>query len=125
MRRFAGICIITKDVTRLSSFYQEVLQAPYQQEGDNFAFETEGALFTIFSHQGMEHFVPGIMDGAGCGSYTIEFQVENIDEEYERLTQIGVPCVKPPVSYPWGRRSAWFRDPDGNILNFFQDIRAR
>jgi hypothetical protein len=27
--------------------------------------------------------------------------------------------VKPPTTQSWGRRSIWFRDPDGNNVNFF------
>ena len=122
MRRFTGICIITKDVNRLSNFYRQILQVEARQEGDNFSFATEGALFSIFSYDGMEQMVPGCMEGVGGGSHAIDFEVDNIDEEYERLTQMGVPCIKPPITYPWGRRSAWFRDPDGNIVNFFSAV---
>jgi catechol 2,3-dioxygenase-like lactoylglutathione lyase family enzyme len=59
---------------------------------------------------------------AGCWAreFTIEFQVETVDREYERLRQMAVPIVNPPTSYPWGRRAVWFRDPDGNIVNFYQ-----
>ncbi|HKW35048.1 MAG TPA: nuclear transport factor 2 family protein [Candidatus Acidoferrum sp.] len=27
--------------------------------------------------------------------------------------------VKPPTTQPWGTRSVYFRDPDGNLVNFF------
>ena len=30
--------------------------------------------------------------------------------------------VKPPTTQPLGLRSIWFRDPDGNILNFFASV---
>ena len=33
-----------------------------------------------------------------------------------------MPIVKPPTTQPWGRRSVWFRDPDGNIVNFYADV---
>lgn len=124
MKRFAGVCIITKDVDRLGNFYHELLQVDYEREGDNLAFSTEGALFTIYSVRGMEHMAPGSMEGAGQGSFTIEFEVENVDREFEHLTEMGIPCIKPPITYPWGRRSAWFRDPDGNIINLFTPVPA-
>ncbi len=65
---------------------------------------------------------PGSMEGAGCGSFTIDLEVPDVDQEYEHLTYMGVPCVKPPETYPWGRRSAWFRDPDGNIVNCYSRV---
>lgn len=119
MRRFNGICIITRDVDRLGSFYNNLLHVEMQRDGDNIAFESEGAQLSIFSSQGMERMVPGCMESTGCGNFTIDFEVENIDQEYEHLTHLGIPCVKPPITYPWGRRSAWFRDPDDNLVNLF------
>ena len=44
------------------------------------------------------------------------------DADAARLVAAGAPVVKPPTSQPWGRRSAWFRDPDGNVVNLYQDL---
>jgi predicted enzyme related to lactoylglutathione lyase len=119
MKRFNGICILTKDVERLGSFYRDLLQVPDQQDGDNIVFGTQGAEFSIFSQQGMEQMAPGSMEGVGSGCFTIDFEVEDVDAQHELMIKKGIPCIKPPITYPWGRRSAWFRDPDGNILNFY------
>ncbi|NLX35663.1 MAG: hypothetical protein GXY68_03120 [Chloroflexi bacterium] len=27
--------------------------------------------------------------------------------------------VKLPKTHPWGARSVWFRDPNGNIISFY------
>jgi catechol 2,3-dioxygenase-like lactoylglutathione lyase family enzyme len=48
--------------------------------------------------------------------------VEDVDEEYERLKSLNVEFVKLPQNHPWGCRSLWFRDPDGNIIDFFTII---
>jgi catechol 2,3-dioxygenase-like lactoylglutathione lyase family enzyme len=32
--------------------------------------------------------------------------------------------VKRPTTQPWGRRSIWFRDPDGNVVNFNAPVPA-
>ena len=52
----------------------------------------------------------------------IEFEVEDVDQEFERLQAMNVEIVKPPTTQPWGRRSVWFRDPDGNIVNFYASV---
>ncbi len=119
MKRFNGICILSKDVERLVNFYRQLLHVEVDREGDNAAFHTEGAELSIFSYQGMERMVPGSMVEAGCGCFTVDFEVDDVDRDYEQLAGQGGPCIKPPVTYPWGRRSAWFRDPDGNIVNLF------
>jgi catechol 2,3-dioxygenase-like lactoylglutathione lyase family enzyme len=122
MSRFNGICIITQDVRRLRDFYRDVLQA--EAEGDDvfIAFSTEGGELSLFTEQGMEQMAPGSMKAAGHGSYTLEFEVEDVDREYERLAKMNIPIVKPPTTQPWGRRSVWFRDPDGNIVNFYAKV---
>jgi catechol 2,3-dioxygenase-like lactoylglutathione lyase family enzyme len=118
MRRFNGICIITRDVRRLREFYRNVLEA--EPEGDDTfaAYTSLGAMLAFYTESGMEQMAPGSTQGAGRGAYTMEFEVQDVDREYERLTGLGVTIVKPPTTQPWGRRSVWFRDPDGNVVNF-------
>ena len=124
MRRFNGICVITCDVRRLSDFYRNVLEV--EPEGDEtFAFFTSlGAELSFYTEIGMETLAPGSTQGAGRGAYTMEFEVQDVDREYERLTRLGVTIVKAPTTQPWGRRSVWFRDPDGNIVNFSAPVPA-
>jgi catechol 2,3-dioxygenase-like lactoylglutathione lyase family enzyme len=122
MRRFNGICIVTRDVRRLRDFYRDVLQV--ESEGDDVftAFSTEGADLSLFTEQGMEQMAPGSMKAAGHGGCTLEFEVEDVDREYERLTKMNIPIVKPPTTQPWGLRSVWFLDPDDNIVNFYANV---
>jgi len=118
MRRFHGICLITRDVARLRAFYRDVLELEPEGDGAFCAFPTPGAGLSIYSVEGTEAMAPGLTEGAGTGSYTLEFEVGDVDAEHARLLALGVPIVKPPETYPWGRRAVWFRDPDGNIINF-------
>ena len=78
-------------------------------------------MFSIFSTDGMEKMAPGSTHETGSGSCNIEFEIEDVDGEHRRLTKMGVPIVKPPTTQPWGRRSFWFSDPDGNTVNFYTD----
>ncbi len=117
--RFNGICLITRDVPRLRSFYAAVLQEETEGDDTFTALAIQGAALSIFTEEGMEHMAPGSMQHSGCGRYTLEFEVEDVDKEYERLKAMNIIFVKPPTTQTWGRRSVWFRDPDGNIINFF------
>ncbi|WP_306298623.1 glyoxalase/bleomycin resistance/extradiol dioxygenase family protein [Sphingobacterium sp. JB170] len=49
----------------------------------------------------------------------IEFFVENVDDDYERIKNLTSDIVQKPTTMPWGNRSLLFRDPDGNLINFF------
>ncbi len=117
--RVNGISILTRDVPRLRSFYTEVLRVEAEGDETFTALRTEGASLSLFTEEGMEAMAPGSMAGAGRGSYTLEVEVEDVDGEYERLQSLGVTFVKHPTTQTWGRRSVWFRDPDGNIVNFY------
>lgn len=41
--------------------------------------------------------------------------LQDTDEAYEKLKARGVHFIKPPTTQPWGQRTAYFTDPDGNI----------
>jgi catechol 2,3-dioxygenase-like lactoylglutathione lyase family enzyme len=120
--RFHGISLLTRDLPRLRAFYCEVLQA--EAEGDDgFCFVlTGGASLSLFAAEWMEAMVPDALAGAGTGSFTIEVEVADVDAEAARLAALNVPVVKPPTTQPWGRRSMWIRDPDGNIVNLFAPV---
>ncbi len=122
MRKFTGMCLITPDVPRLSAFYRDLLDVKMQGDQTHAELLTKPTGMAIFSNAGMEQLAPNSMQGAGHGSFTLEFQVEDADSEYVRLLKMAVPIVKPPTTYPWGRRAVWFRDPDGNIVNFYQVV---
>jgi catechol 2,3-dioxygenase-like lactoylglutathione lyase family enzyme len=123
MKKFTGVCLITRDVPRLGAFYRDLLEVEMQGDQVHAELFTEGAGLFIFSEDGMEQMAPRSMQGAGHGSFTIEFQVEDVDKEAGRLLRMGVPIVKQPTTYSWGRRAVWFRDPDGNIVNFYQIVK--
>ncbi|MFE9438273.1 VOC family protein [Streptomyces sp. NPDC006602] len=118
---FTGTCLITDHVPALAAFYAAVLDAEVQG-GDPFArVAVPGAVLSFFSTQGMESMLPGSTAAASSGGFTLEFQVTDVDARHEGLLAQRVHILKPPTTQPWGRRSVWLRDPDGNIVNLYQD----
>ncbi|MFP4017239.1 MAG: VOC family protein [Halanaerobiales bacterium] len=120
---FAGICLITDNVSRLTEFYSRILSVEVEGDDTHVELKIRGDSITIFSVEGMESMAPGSMQGAGYGSLTIGFKVDDVDLEYERVRAMGVEIVKLPETYTWGTRSFWFKDPDGNIVNFFSEVK--
>jgi len=51
--------------------------------------------------------------------------VSDVDQEYARLQKIVRDWVKPPTTQSWGTRSIYFRDPDGNLIDFYTWVRAQ
>jgi catechol 2,3-dioxygenase-like lactoylglutathione lyase family enzyme len=120
--KFYEVCLITGNVPALADFYARVLGNTAKGDEQYAELNTDGALLAIFSINGMERMAPHSMQGAGYGSITLGFEVQDVDAEYERLKTLGVEFVLLPTTHPWGARSFWFRDPDGNIVDFFSHL---
>ena len=67
----------------------------------------------------MALFGEGAAQPAANKSVIIEFLVDNVDEDYERIKELTNEIVVEPITMPWGNRSLLFRDTDGNLIYFF------
>lgn len=52
----------------------------------------------------------------------IEWVVDDVDAEYERLQPLVSEWEQEPKTMPWGNRSILFSDPDGNLIDFFTPV---
>ncbi|QMW04541.1 VOC family protein [Spirosoma foliorum] len=119
---FSSIRIITADIKRLIDFYQQITRQPLTQYTADFAeLRTDTATLAIGSTNTLALFGGAkVTQSTQNQSVIIEFRVDDVDAEYNRLaTFIGDSLVQPPTTMPWGNRSLLFRDPDGNLVNFF------
>lgn len=119
MKVLRSVCIITRDVAALRDFHQDVLEITAAGDDDFVTFCTDGAKFSLFARENLERWTPDLMGDAGTSNCFLEFEVPDVDAEYERLLALNVDIAKPPTTQPWGVRSVWFRDPDGNLVNFY------
>jgi catechol 2,3-dioxygenase-like lactoylglutathione lyase family enzyme len=113
-------CLITNDVKSLTQFYAQVLQAEPHKTGDDYVeFQTHTGTLALFAGHAQESYIPGSAIPGQNHSAILEFRVGNVDEEYARLRPFVKSWVKEPTTQPWGTRSIYFRDPDGNLVDFF------
>jgi uncharacterized glyoxalase superfamily protein PhnB len=113
-------CLITVDAKRLVEFYQPVLNRKAKWSGPDYAeFATGAGRLAIFSASAQQKYIPGSADAAQNRSVILEFKVADADAEYRRLQGLVKDWVKPPSTQPWGTRSIYFRDPDGNLVDFY------
>ncbi len=116
----ANICLITQNVRQLSAFYEQVLQKkPHQISESYVEFPTGAGVLAIFAADAQEKYIPGSAVPAMNKSAILEFRVNDPDREFARLQSIVKTWVKPPTTQPWGTRSFCFRDPDGNLVDYF------
>ncbi|HTW62065.1 MAG TPA: VOC family protein [Terracidiphilus sp.] len=118
-------CLVTNDVKGLAAFYARVLQIEPQWSGDSYVeFRTGAGVLALFSAEAQDKYIPGAARPAQNHSAILEFRVSDVDREYARLGNT-VRWVKGPTTQPWGTRSIYFRDPDGNLIDFFTAARKR
>jgi len=70
----------------------------------------------------MAMFSAGAARPADNHTAIIEFRVDDVDGEYRKLKTVASEVVQEPTNMPWGNRSLLFRDPDGNLINFFTPV---
>ncbi len=111
------------DIKRLVSFFESATTLPAKWFTEDFA-EIASPSFTIAigSTRTLSFFGEGIAEPASNKSVILEFLVQNVDEDYERIKGLATEIVQAPTNMPWGNRSLLFRDPDGNLINFFTPV---
>jgi len=119
---FAQSRLVTDDVQKLAGFYASLLGVPVTL--NEYYVEVPAGLVTVgFSRRKFTEFWRG---PAECdersrwrGASILDFQVEDVDAECERIAALGATLVMPPATQPWGSRATIFTDPDGNPINVF------
>ncbi|APR38475.1 VOC family protein [Paraburkholderia sp. SOS3] len=119
---FVSTRIITDDIKGLVRFYEELgLTAAWLT--DEFAeLASPSCTLAIGTTRTMNQFFGAAATPASNRSVIIEFRVQDADDEHRKLLAMSADIVQPPTTQPWGNRSLLFRDPDGNLINFFTPI---
>jgi len=120
---FVSIRIITGDVARLVAFYEKATGVQANWSTEDFAeFRTTRATLAIGSTRTVPLFAPGAARPADNHTVIIEFLVDDVDGVHQNLAGFVEDFVNEPTTMPWGNRSLLFRDPDGNLVNFFTPV---
>ncbi|RMI30430.1 VOC family protein [Nocardia stercoris] len=124
--KLVSIRLITDDVQRLVSFYQQVTGVEATWATTDFAeIATPAGTLAIGSTRTVALFAAGSARPADNHTAIIEFLVPDVDADYRRLRDAVEDFVNEPTTMPWGNRSLLFRDPDGNLINLFTPVTAR
>jgi len=120
---FAATRIITDDVDGLVAFYEAVTGGTVERLHPLFAqLNTSIGSLAIASSATAGLLGEGAVEPAANRSVLLDFLVTDVDAEYQRLQGVVTSFVNEPTDMPWGNRSLLFRDPDGNLVNFFAPL---
>lgn len=104
--------IFTSQMVEIAAFYQAGfdLDDPVEQDRHR-GFQLDGF------YLGIDH----IDDAANSpGGVSLWFRVDDLDETFERLVELGAEVRYGPTDTPWGDRLAAVFDPDGNMVGLSQ-----
>ena len=117
--------LITDDIKCLVGFYEQAIGlSPKWYTEDYAELATPSCTLAIGSKRSMDLFGAGAARPADNHSAILEFRVDDVDKEYEKLENLVGDFVQRPTTQPWGNRSLLFRDPDGNLINLYTPVSA-
>ena len=113
--------LVTEDVQRLTRFYERITgaKAAILNRGYVEFQHSPCAGLAITATSPTRAYGESVLAPSRNRSLVLDFEVENVDSHYARLKDSVSDWVLPPTDMPWGNRSMLFRDPDGNLINFF------
>ena len=124
---FAEVGLKVKDLPRMLSFYQEFLGLEIELEGENHVFlkvgELESPLGAVGHPQMLVLFDRGAeLDIAMSTLDHLAFEIpgDEYDAQWRRLEARGFELRERsyPETLAWKARSLFFRDPEGNVIEF-------
>jgi len=117
--KFASTRLIAADIKAMVAFYEMVTGLQATWLAPVFAeIETSAATLAIGAVETVALWREGSAEPGANRTAYIEFQVEDIDAEYERLKD-KVPLVHELKMMPWGNKTFQFRDPEGTAVSLY------
>ncbi|MFT4307614.1 MAG: VOC family protein [Microbacterium sp.] len=118
--QFAATRIVTDDVDHLVAFYEKITGVTAVRLHPLFAeLRTDSGTLAIASAATVPLLGENAAEARANRSVTLDFLVDDVDAIYPALRDVVDVFVNEPTTMPWGNRSLLFRDPDGNLVNFF------
>ena len=128
--QIALITILTDNVPALTRFYQDALGFSVKTDmGEYIEFESEGVRFAVCARSIMKNATgdPSFAENRVGQSFELAFPLvlpAEVDGAYAEILARGAKPIQSPANMPWGQRTAFFADPDGNIHELFADLPA-
>lgn len=119
------ITIFTEELPLTKAFYSDVFGLPLvYEDAVSAVFKFDNLLLNLLQASEAPKLVePASVGAAGAGArYMPTIRVDDADEICAELARHGVTLLNGPMDRPWGRRTAAFRDPAGNVWEIAEHL---
>lgn len=118
-----GIGLFVDDMPQMIRFYRDVLGFEIKEAEDavNVYLVKDGTLFMLYEKKNFEkmtsrryEYVKGLNGHFEIALYVDTF--EEVDAAFARVVALGAQPVLEPETEPWGQRTCYIADPEGNLI---------
>jgi lactoylglutathione lyase len=117
--------IFARDLVAMRGFYERILGLKLERElGPSWIeFRVGSAILALTEHGLLFNDLP---TPSGALSLQLAFRMSRaeVDACAQALRELGVRIESGPTDRPWGHRTLFFRDPDGNVLECYAELGA-
>ena len=121
--RLDGYGLSVNDMAVMIRFYRDVLGFDIKEaeDTDNVYLVKDGTLFLLYGRKDFEkltnkryEYLKGVNAHSEMALYFDTF--EEVDEQYQNAIKNGAVSLLEPTTEPWGQRTCFITDPEGNII---------
>ncbi|MBQ3376058.1 MAG: VOC family protein [Erysipelotrichaceae bacterium] len=121
--RLDGFGLLVNDMGKMIRFYRDVLGFEIREAEDteNVYLVKDGTLFLLYGRDDFEkmthreyEYVKGINGHFELALYVDTF--EEVDKAYWEAVKKGATGIMEPTLEPWGQRTCYIADPEGNLI---------
>ena len=121
--RLDGFGLFVEDMGRMVRFYRDVLGFEIKEAEDtsNVYLVKDGTLFLLYGRKDFEkmtdrryEYVKGLNGHSELCLYVDTFG--EVDEAFRDAVAKGAQPVLEPTTEPWGQRTCYIADPEGNLI---------
>ena len=121
--RLDGFGLLVDDMAKMIRFYRDVLGFEIREPEDasNVYLVKDGTLFLLYGRKDFEEltrhrydYVKGLNGHSEIALYVDTF--EEVDAAFSNAVANGAQPVLAPETEPWGQRTCYIADPEGNLI---------